>query len=380
MDFQEFLAEPVIENNRILIVDDNQKIHEDLKKVLLPSAAKENYEIEDAYQGEEAISKVENAENAGQPYALIFMDVRMPPGINGIEAIAKIWERNPYIEIVICTVYSDSSWNDIIAKLGSTDHLLFLKKSFNSLEVKQMALSLTRKWNLNMQIRKLIANLDMEVKVRTEQLQKVLVKLEKTNQELAEKNQMLMKMIHRDSLTGLLNHAAFFERLNEFINESRRHHFPISLVMIDVDHFKAFNDAYGHQIGDEILKQVAEILKEGLRNFDVVARYGDSDTEKLMELVTESNMVGRYGGDEFVLILAYCGKESAWSLSNRLCQKIKGIQLIQPEVRITASFGAAVLEPGVICDDSKNLLRLADKALYDAKLKGRDQVSVLIYE
>ncbi len=374
MNLREFVEEPVTKNNRILIVDDNQQIHEDFKKVLLPI-----YEIEDAYQGEEAVLMVEKAEKTGRPYALIFMDVRMPPGINGIEAIAKIWKNNPYIEIVICAAYSDSSWNDIIAKLGSTDHLLFLKKPFNVFEVKQMALSLTRKWNLNMQIRKLVANLETEVRVRTEQLQKVLAKLEKTNQELAEKNLLLMKMVHRDGLTGLLNHTAFFDRLNEFINQSRRHHFPISLVMIDIDHFKAFNDTYGHQTGDEILKHVAEILKEGLRNFDVIARYSDNDTEKPMEPVAGSNIAGRYGGDEFVLILSYCGKESAWSVSNRVCQKIQEIRLLEPEIRISASFGVAVLEPEINCDDSKSLLRLADKALYEAKLKGRDRVSVLLY-
>lgn len=141
-------------NNRILIVDDNHSIHQDFQKILCPYRSEAlralddleqeifgaalteekngcettTYTMDSAYQGLEAIEMVTKAANEGRPYALIFMDVRMPPGPDGIETIARIWQHYPYVEMVICTAHADYSWDDIIARLGATDNLLFLKK------------------------------------------------------------------------------------------------------------------------------------------------------------------------------------------------------------------------------------------------------------
>lgn len=165
------------ENKRILIVDDNQAIHDDFIKILQnrpitssvelddledalfgedtgDSSARDSrndasdYHMDHAYQGNEAYEMVRKADQEGNPYALIFMDVRMPPGWDGVVTIDKIWQEFPHIEIVICTAFSDYSWDDIVQKLGPTDKLLFLKKPFDSIAVKQMALALTKKWNL----------------------------------------------------------------------------------------------------------------------------------------------------------------------------------------------------------------------------------------
>ncbi len=157
-----------MKSNRILIVDDTPSIHEDFRKILIssdetgkdldemadslfgggeqPSAHSSiSYDLESAYQGEEALKMIEAAEREGQGYSLIFMDVRMPPGLDGIKTIAKIWEKYPSMEIVICTAYSDYSWVDIIEILGPSAHLLVLKKPFDADEAQQMALSLTRR-------------------------------------------------------------------------------------------------------------------------------------------------------------------------------------------------------------------------------------------
>ena len=159
------------ENNRILIVDDNQSIHEDYKKILGASNDNTNeiddlesalfdddkklyknknciYELVDAFSGEEGLKEVEIAKSKDRPFALAFVDQRMPPGWSGVETISKIWEVDPFIEIVICTAYSDYSWDEIIHELGITDRLLILKKPFDSVEVKQIASALTKKWNL----------------------------------------------------------------------------------------------------------------------------------------------------------------------------------------------------------------------------------------
>jgi len=157
-----------MKNNRVLIVDDTPSIHEDFRKILSASDASSedldamadslfgkteqdpvykeiNYELESAFQGEEALKMIEKAELEGKGYALVFMDVRMPPGLDGIKTIAKIWEQYPSMEIVICTAYSDYSWVDIIDILGPSDHLLVLKKPFDADEAQQMALAMTRR-------------------------------------------------------------------------------------------------------------------------------------------------------------------------------------------------------------------------------------------
>lgn len=155
-------------SNRILIVDDTPSIHEDFRKILSTpgTMAKDldemaeslfgsqksgpvlqgiDYELDSAFQGDEAIAMIEKAENEGKGYSLVFMDVRMPPGMDGIRTIEKIWEHFPAMEIVICTAYSDYSWIDIVDILGPSDHLLVLKKPFDADEAQQMALSLTRR-------------------------------------------------------------------------------------------------------------------------------------------------------------------------------------------------------------------------------------------
>ncbi len=161
---------------RILIVDDNEAIHMDFKNILssnVPSKAtgiqeleddlfeeedSENtdnlanmfhYSIDDAFQGEEAIAMTDAAVAEGHPYALIFMDVRMPPGIDGIQTIKQIWKKHPNTEMVICTAYSDYSWDQMIQMFGQTHHLLFLKKPFDNVAVNQLASSLVAKWELN---------------------------------------------------------------------------------------------------------------------------------------------------------------------------------------------------------------------------------------
>ena len=159
-------------NRRILIVDDNTSIHADFREILCPdqttSAAvdgmeaalfgdqpsvveKTGFELFSAHQGQQALEMVNQSLADNKPYAMAFVDVRMPPGWDGIETIAKIWEVNPEIQIVICTAYSDYSWQDMRNKVGQPDNLVILKKPFDNIEVQQLAHALTKKWNLNRQ-------------------------------------------------------------------------------------------------------------------------------------------------------------------------------------------------------------------------------------
>jgi two-component system, NtrC family, sensor kinase len=178
-------------NNRILVIDDNVAIHEDIRKVLrcperdlaLEDAAAKifgdetlpvprvSYHVDAALQGEEGLRMVAAAAAAGQPYAMAFVDVRMPPGWDGVETIARLWKQFPELQVVICTAYSDHCWEEIIRSLGRSDNLLILKKPFDSIEVLQLANALTQKWSLNHQVTCRLQDLDQLVTQRTTELQ-----------------------------------------------------------------------------------------------------------------------------------------------------------------------------------------------------------------
>ncbi len=178
-------------SRRVLIVDDNVTVHEDYRRVLtdrLTTAAPlealeaalfdapaaehaEVFEVDSAYQGQEALTLVAGARTAGRPYALAFVDMRMPPGWNGLETVERLWQVDPELQIVICSAYSDHSWGDFRARLGLRDGLLFLKKPFESIEVLQCAHALTKKWHLAGRSRAYLADLESAVQARTTELQ-----------------------------------------------------------------------------------------------------------------------------------------------------------------------------------------------------------------
>jgi two-component system, sensor histidine kinase and response regulator len=170
------------EKHRILIVDDNENIHQDFSTIFNPfnptdetfkhledeifdrslNKSHEKYDdlnlvknfiVDHAFSGEEAFEKVEISFNENLPYALIFMDVRMPAGVDGIETISQIWKSYPDIEMVICTAYSDYTLKEMVMKLGKTDKLMFIRKPFDKVSVTQMVLALTKKWRLNRELK-----------------------------------------------------------------------------------------------------------------------------------------------------------------------------------------------------------------------------------
>ncbi len=179
------------ENKRVLIVDDNRAIHEDFRKVLTDSgsssgldAAEEalfgdtiasqpkrvTFQLDYASQGLEGVAKIQEAHAAGSPFAMAFVDVRMPPGIDGIETTVKIWEAAPDTQIVICTAYSDYSWDEMVGKVGYSDKLVLLKKPFDNVEVLQLACALTEKWRLGQESKLKLEQLERMVAVRTAEL------------------------------------------------------------------------------------------------------------------------------------------------------------------------------------------------------------------
>ncbi|MGH7995542.1 MAG: response regulator transcription factor [Opitutaceae bacterium] len=128
------------------------------------------FELESAYQGKDGFETVRQACAEGRPFAMAFMDVRMPPGWDGIETAARIWEVDPEIQIVLCTAYSDYSWDQISEKLGHSDKLVILKKPFDNIEALQLATALTEKWQLSKQAKSHLESLEKIVEARTHEL------------------------------------------------------------------------------------------------------------------------------------------------------------------------------------------------------------------
>lgn len=152
-------------NRRILLVDDTDSIHEDFRKILAPGSVAPDFEalsdlmglperpvwqfeLDSAYQGQEGLALVQASVDAGNPYAMAFVDMRMPPGWDGIETVERLWEADPRLQVVICTAYSDHPWEEVLERLDAQDRLLILKKPFDVIEVSQLARTLTAKWSL----------------------------------------------------------------------------------------------------------------------------------------------------------------------------------------------------------------------------------------
>lgn len=203
----------VAERSRILIVDDTPSIHEDYTKILAPEThdvlsvhearlyageysgqpEKASYQLDHAFQGREALEKVQRAVVCGKTYDLAFVDMRMPPGWDGLETIEQLWRVDPELQIVICTAWSDYSWQQIRQRLGHSDQLLILKKPFDPAEIAQMAATMTEKRHLQRVQNEYTQDLEKQVRTRTAA---VLRAHEETI------HLLVRASIHRDSETG----------------------------------------------------------------------------------------------------------------------------------------------------------------------------------
>src|SRR5438045_745810 len=178
-------------HRRILVIDDNRAIHDDFRKILAQKSGAHNeleaaeaglygeakggakvpdFEVVSAFQGEEGLALVEEAVAAARRFSVAFIDVRMPPGWDGVQTASRLWQADPEVQIVMCTAYSDYSWEEMIEKLGACDRLLILKKPFDMVEVLQLANALSEKWLLGQRAKARLEELDQLVKSRTAEL------------------------------------------------------------------------------------------------------------------------------------------------------------------------------------------------------------------
>jgi PAS domain S-box-containing protein len=176
---------------RVLVIDDNPAIHADFRKILVPdqfaavaldeaeavlfgeAAAvklRTRFRLESAYQGQEGLEKVQSALEQGDPFSVAFVDVRMPPGWDGLETISRIWKIDPSLQMIICTAYSDYSWDEMRTRLGESDSAVILKKPFDNIEAIQLTHALAKKWVLSRQADKKISSLEASARQQQQQL------------------------------------------------------------------------------------------------------------------------------------------------------------------------------------------------------------------
>jgi diguanylate cyclase (GGDEF)-like protein/PAS domain S-box-containing protein len=479
-------------NRRILLVDDMPAIHADFRKILRPNvvrpaalddfeaalfgdeaeAVAASFDLDSAHQGQEALAKVQDSLAAGLPYAMAFVDMRMPPGWDGVETVEHLWQADPCLQIVICTAYSDHPWDEVLARLDVRDRLLILKKPFDAIEVCQLAGALCAKWQLAQDAARELARLEEAVAQRTGDLRAAnavlrqeIIERQRTEAELRlaasvfhntmdgvmivdlagvvlsinpafaeltgyaveqmpgrpatllrsgrqsarfyrelgttlartgrwqgelwnrrqdgetflawltivtvagsdgrperhvcvfhditdlrRNEDRIRHLAFHDPLTGLPNRALLQDRLELALASARRDRESLGLMFIDLDRFKAINDSFGHDAGNDMLKEVADRLTSRLRRSDTVARMG---------------------GDEFVLLLRGVEMPENYALVAQavIAALSTPVTLHGHVMQVGASIGIACFPDDGL--DAAALMKHADAAMYAAKAAGR---------
>ncbi|CAM3150728.1 regulatory protein (GGDEF domain) [Legionella steigerwaltii] len=472
----------------IMIIDDNPSIHQDFIKVLAASNTKSELNHLDkqlfddeaslsnpcspdiecflpkfifttACQGKEAINIIQKDLDAGIHYALAFVDIRMPPGWDGIETVKHMWKIDPDIQVVICTAYSDYSWEETVKELGMGDNYLILKKPFDVVAVRQLACALTRKWILANDSKHHEKILQQTVEERTESLQQslsllrstfessadgilvvdlnnkiidcnskfvsmwnipqsmletddgniilyyMLNQLTKPREYLADINrlrknrdeitreivtfrkgkilecytlphrlnentigrvwsfrditeqanlekQLKYQALH-DPLTQLPNRALLIDRIQAHIEYAKKNEQQFAILYFDLDRFKLVNDSLSHEVGDQLLRLVAQRWSSLIRKEDTMARIG---------------------GDEFVMTREIAKNEDVGIIANKILDSMhEPFKIANRDLIITTTVGISIYP-----QDGKtpgDLLKNSDLAMYQAKERGGNQYS-----
>jgi diguanylate cyclase (GGDEF)-like protein len=292
---------------RVLIAEDDPIS----RRVLEVTLSNWGYGVVVAQDGAEAL-RLLRAPNCPRVAILDWM----MPGLDGIEVCRQLRSKriDRYVYVILLTARNEKK--DIVRGIeaGADD---YITKPFESIELKARLLAGSR-----------------------------IIELE---EQLSEAQEQLRHQVMHDSLTGLWNRSAILERLETELGRSRRDGTPVSIILADIDRFKGVNDTYGHQIGDAVIRQVALRMSAALRVYDCV---------------------GRYGGEEFLIVLPSCDVATARMLAERLWESVRQ----DAEYPVTCSFGVSTSDATSL--DSHRLIGAADTALYSAKAQGRDRIVI----
>jgi diguanylate cyclase len=356
------VARPGAVAHRILLIDDNAAIHGDFRKVLGTDAtvaagdalalleadlfgddhsasSRPNFEIDSAYQGQEGVEMARRALADARPYAMAFVDMRMPPGWDGLETIEQLWLVDPDVQVVICSAHTDYDWSEVVDRLQHSDKLLVLRKPAEPIEVLQCATALSHKWRNERLVREQMGQLEQVLNVRTRGLEAA--------------NRQLRHLSTHDALTGLPNRVLLDDRLMQAAARADRDGKSFALMVCDLDRFKLVNDSLGHGAGDEMLQEVARRLTGMVRPVDTVARFG---------------------GDEFVMLMTSIDdRADAARLAAKAIEVLKApMRIAGIDVHTSPSAGIAFYpEDGATIEA---LIAHADAAMSCAKQRGRGTV------
>jgi diguanylate cyclase (GGDEF)-like protein len=307
------------EKIRVLVVDDEESIRGTLSMLL----GEEGYDVTAVPSAEEALERF-----GRDPFPLVITDIRMG-GMSGIDLLKEVRSLRPETEVIMITSYASLETAVLALRSGAYDYLI---KPFEELEL--VVAAVTRALEKSRLVREKMALIEA---------------LARKNDELQQVNKILAENANRDGLTGLYNHRYFQEALARELDRALRHDRVFSLLFADVDSFKRYNDAHGHQAGDTVLKTIGDLFRNSARGTDIVARYG---------------------GEEFVLLLPETDRAQAGILAERIRGIIAGHPF--PHRQITISIGISTFPgDGTLGGD---LIRVADRALYRAKEEGRNVV------
>ena len=291
---------------RILVVDDEEIMRTFLKEVL----SDEGYQIDLAVSGRDAVEKM-----TSNQYEIIITDIVMPE-LDGLGVVAAAKDLPYEVDVVVMTGYASMGTAVESMKLGATDYI-------------------TKPFNID-QIRIIVAN---------------------TIKRQAAEGEFYKELSRKDGLTDLYNHRFFHQLLETEISRGKRYNRVVSLIMMDIDNFKRFNDSHGHPAGDVALRQLSRLLRESSRTCDFVARYG---------------------GEEFAIIAPEASPDAARRMAERIREAVAEAvfdgEEAMPGGSLTISLGVATFP--MQAADKSELVERSDQALYRAKALGRNRVVV----
>jgi diguanylate cyclase (GGDEF)-like protein len=328
---------------------------------LLDRSLRRTYDVLTAPDPEKALEFLREDERIGGRIALILCDYRMP-GMSGAELLAESMRLAPDAKRVIITGYAEV--DGIIASVNAGQIHYVVKKPWNQQELNRVIAHLVRVYQLEKENRRLLDQL-RTANDRLREKELLLARnlddrsreLLGANSELERINRDLEVLSYKDALTGLYSHRAFQERLHEELARAKRYRTSLSLVIADIDQFRSLNNDVGYQLGDEVLRQIAELLR------------GDASEGRLRD----SDVVARFGGEEFIVLLPETNKSGAATKADRL-REVIAASAFPADRNVTMSFGVAAFPDDA--EEPDDLLVAAQRALRRAKVKGRDQVRV----
>ena len=308
----------------ILVADDELAIRSLVGELLTD----EGHVVTLAEDGEDALEKFKK-----EWHEIVFSDIRMPK-MTGIELLGEIKKMTELTQFIIMTSHASVDNSIAALKKGAFDYIL---KPFDDLEVVVDA------------AKRAIANLSA---IREQQY--LLNTLSRQNQELGTLNKKFRELAIRDGLTGLFNHRHGEDRLADEVDRARKFNRDLSLLFIDLDNFKFFNDKHGHLAGDDVLHSLGKLMSGATR---------DSDT------------LARWGGEEFIIIAPETNEQQACQLAETIRKLVAEYAFPhadqQPLGHVSLSIGVATMSDGIA--NAEQLLKLADKAVYRAKESGRNR-------